>query len=44
VGLAKLGLTLATVSEDNIAVLEQAEECPERYPRRSGIPRKRPLF
>jgi 16S rRNA (guanine527-N7)-methyltransferase len=28
----------------HLAVMEQVEPCPERYPRRVGIPNKRPLF
>jgi 16S rRNA (guanine527-N7)-methyltransferase len=27
-----------------IQVLEQVEPCPDRYPRRTGVPAKRPLF
>jgi 16S rRNA (guanine527-N7)-methyltransferase len=28
----------------NVQVLEQRELCPERFPRRTGLPAKRPLF
>ncbi|MDP8936621.1 MAG: class I SAM-dependent methyltransferase [Actinomycetota bacterium] len=30
--------------EGTYQVLDQAEACPEQYPRRSGVPAKRPLF
>lgn len=41
-----LGLALRTVTTGppRIAVLEQAEPCPEQFPRRVGIPAKRPLW
>jgi 16S rRNA (guanine527-N7)-methyltransferase len=46
--LAKLGLSPAAVVEGaggyGYAVLEQVAVCPARYPRRVGIPAKRPLF
>lgn len=46
--LAELGLGPARVVEatggHRYAVMEQAAPCPERYPRRVGIPAKRPLF
>lgn len=42
--LAELGLGPATRAAGNVAVLEQVSLCPERFPRRVGIPRKRPLF
>lgn len=45
-GLALLGL--APIAEkpvvEGFVVFRQAETCPDRYPRRTGIPRKRPLF
>ena len=45
-GLAPLGLEpVATVAQPSaFQVLRQAEACPERFPRRTGIPAKRPLF
>lgn len=45
-GLAELGLVLDTVVAGPPAFvrLRAAEACPERYPRRTGIPAKRPLF
>lgn len=45
-GLERLGMVLRTVTPGppRIAVLEQAEVCPERFPRRVGIPAKRPLW
>lgn len=45
-GLRQLGLVVGPrVSEPSaFQVLRQAETCPERYPRRVGIPAKRPLF
>ena len=42
-GLATLGLVLQEV-RNGIAVLKSNEACPERFPRRSGVPAKRPLF
>jgi 16S rRNA (guanine527-N7)-methyltransferase len=44
--LALLGLSPADRVHDEFAyqVLHQVEACPERYPRRVGIPAKRPLF
>jgi SAM-dependent methyltransferase len=44
--LAALGLAPADRVHDEFAfqVLQQIEICPERYPRRVGIPAKRPLF
>ncbi|MHB8681747.1 MAG: RsmG family class I SAM-dependent methyltransferase [Acidimicrobiales bacterium] len=44
--LAQLGLeTLAFVSEPaGYQVLRQRELCPDRFPRRDGVPAKRPLF
>jgi len=45
-GLALLGLELAGHWQDgaNYQVLCQVARCPERFPRRSGRPEKRPLF
>lgn len=45
-GLATLGMGPATVgrSEPRFAVVAQIQLCPERYPRRVGVPSKRPLF
>lgn len=43
-GIAQLGLRRHERSTDLLAVLEQATPCPDRYPRRNGVPAKRPLF
>ncbi|MEA2686132.1 MAG: rRNA (guanine527-N7)-methyltransferase [Actinomycetota bacterium] len=46
-GLAPLGLEPAATVEVGGAwyqVLVQTSPCPDRYPRRTGIPAKRPLF
>lgn len=45
-GLALLGLVRAAevVTVAHYAVLRAAGPCDERFPRRSGVPRKRPLF
>jgi 16S rRNA (guanine527-N7)-methyltransferase len=47
-GLVTLGLRPVQTAGDTTGfryqVLEQAESCPDRYPRRVGIPTKRPLF
>jgi len=45
-GCAELGLApeLALRDPFGLAVLRQAAPCPDRYPRRPGIPGKRPLF
>jgi 16S rRNA (guanine527-N7)-methyltransferase len=48
-GLAQLGLAAATsvVAPDSgvhLSSMVCTELCPERYPRRTGIPAKRPLF
>jgi 16S rRNA (guanine527-N7)-methyltransferase len=48
-GLAELGLVTAeegTVGggEAHLQAIRQAELCPDRYPRRDGMPAKRPLF
>lgn len=45
-GLARLGLRLVEVREEGarVVVCVQEEPCPERYPRRVGVPRKRPLW
>ena len=46
-GLAELGMrkgpTMAAAGA-TLQVLEQAEPCPERFPRRTGVAAKRPLF
>jgi len=45
-GLAPLGLVPEIELRDGFgfAVLRQRTLCPDRYPRRVGIPAKRPLF
>lgn len=44
-GLAELGLGPAdTRNFSGVAVMKQVVACPDRYPRRVGIPAKRPLF
>jgi len=45
-GLAELGLGAATPVQvaRRYVVLEQRQPCPERYPRRVGVPARRPLF
>ena len=46
-GLALLGMRLHGVCSRgpaHYAVVEQERPCPDRYPRRVGIPAKRPLF
>ena len=46
-GLAEFGLRLSNrrdLGEAHFAVLEQDEPCPARFPRRSGMPAKRPRF
>ncbi|HEX4866714.1 MAG TPA: RsmG family class I SAM-dependent methyltransferase [Acidimicrobiales bacterium] len=45
-GLAELGLALDTVvaGPPAFARLLAATPCPQRYPRRTGVPAKRPLF
>jgi 16S rRNA (guanine527-N7)-methyltransferase len=45
-GLAILGLqTVLRITEPfHFTILKQSEICPDRYPRRTGIPAKRPLF
>jgi 16S rRNA (guanine527-N7)-methyltransferase len=42
-GVNEVGLELTVVGH-GYAVLQQMEICPDRYPRRTGIPRKRPIF
>ena len=44
--LAQFGLEPAGVVEDGATyqLLRQAEICPDRFPRRAGVPAKRPLF
>ena len=45
-GLDRMGLVLRTITPGppRIAVLQQAGACPDRFPRRVGIPAKRPLW
>jgi len=47
-GLVPLGLVAAPCSERHeggwYRVLTQQERCPDRFPRRTGVPAKRPLF
>ncbi len=44
-GLAQLGEELVTTGGvPAIAVIRQREACPARYPRREGVPARRPLF
>jgi len=44
--LAELGLEMTTTSAERFhyAVLRAVAACPKRYPRRTGVPRKRPLY
>jgi 16S rRNA (guanine527-N7)-methyltransferase len=44
--LRQLGLRPAEVVQEGFGyrVLRQAAECPERFPRRNGVPAKKPLF
>jgi len=44
-GVAPVGLTLErTTSDPSFAVLRQETLCPDGYPRRPGVPQRRPLF
>jgi len=45
-GLSQLGFSdaRAVSAEAHFAVIELQRACPERYPRRVGVPTKRPLF
>ncbi|HSH61196.1 MAG TPA: RsmG family class I SAM-dependent methyltransferase [Acidimicrobiales bacterium] len=46
-GLSALGLVAGPPERHHEAwyrVMEQRERCPHRFPRRSGVPRKQPLF
>ena len=44
-GLAVLGLGVErTATDPNVVLLRQVERCPDRFPRRVGMPAKRPLF
>lgn len=47
-GLAELGMELVSLGQsnagDHFAVINQTAPCPPRYPRRTGVPTKRPLF
>ena len=45
--LAELGLVIGdrvASPTGSVQVLEAVAGCPDRYPRRTGIPAKRPLF
>ena len=42
--LGQLGLTQIPSNRPGMAVFELRTACPERFPRRTGIPGKRPLF
>jgi len=45
-GLASLGMQLGTrvVERSAVQVIVQVTVCPDRFPRRVGVPSKRPLF
>lgn len=43
-GLEPLGLRPERTTIGGLQVLRQFERCPERFPRRVGVPAKRPLF
>lgn len=46
-GLATLGMKIGVVHQSTDATLQvllQGEPCPERFPRRTGVAAKRPLF
>ena len=45
-GLAMLGLAKGPLRGERFhyRLLEQVEPCPQRFPRRTGVPAKRPLF
>jgi len=43
-GLAALGLRSAEQFVPGVRVLDRVSPCPDRYPRRNGVPAKRPLF
>lgn len=43
-GLLSLGLVPASSSVPGVQILEQCTLCPDVYPRRNGLPAKRPLF
>jgi 16S rRNA (guanine527-N7)-methyltransferase len=42
--LRQLGLVRQEASDARFAVLEQVRPCPERFPRRPGVPSRKPLF
>lgn len=42
--LAQLGMRYEQSAEPYLASLRQSFSCPDRFPRRQGIPKKRPLF
>ncbi len=43
-GLVELGLSVSPCDEPYLACLESQSFCSDRYPRRTGVPAKRPLF
>lgn len=43
-GLAELGVKVSERQVPGTACLVQVRPCPERFPRRDGVPAKRPLF
>jgi 16S rRNA (guanine527-N7)-methyltransferase len=43
-GLAEFGLRAEVAPLPGLQVLHQEEPCPDRFPRRDGVPAKRPLF
>jgi 16S rRNA (guanine527-N7)-methyltransferase len=43
-GLLGLGPARSVRGSVGMVVVEQVGDCPDRFPRRTGIPRKRPLF
>lgn len=43
-GLAAFNMKRVASGNDSYAVISQTQICPDRFPRRTGIPSKRPLF
>jgi 16S rRNA (guanine527-N7)-methyltransferase len=43
-GLAQLGLTRLPYEDPSVAILFHDRACDERFPRRTGVPAKRPIF
>ena len=43
-GLASVGLARDPDEIDGVVRLRQVASCPDRFPRRVGVPAKRPLF